>query len=187
MKSIWSKTAVIIFVLSFALAEIIWWNLYGFEKAWEQAIENIIPVFTGAIITVVVIAIIQFFKVRALINSEDNELRRIISEQADKAKSVSIWLNRHLANANIGISEAYLFGSITHNDYESGDVDVVLMFRNKKDKEYIKKERKLTHIAKEFNRTFGKQLHFQRFLASESDEFQHFVSMQSEPITILRS
>ncbi|MBI2831107.1 MAG: hypothetical protein HYX79_02490 [Chloroflexi bacterium] len=127
------------------------------------------------------------FKMRALINKENNELRLTIAQQADEAKRVAIWLGRHLANLNIGISEAYLFGSITHNYYESDDVDVVLKFRDMNDKEYVKKERKLTPIAKDFNRTFGKRLHFQRYLASESNEFERFVSMQSEPISILRS
>jgi predicted nucleotidyltransferase len=186
LKSIWSKRAAIIFVLSFVLAEIIWWRFYGFEKAREQAIENIIPVFAGAIITVVVMAIIKFFEVRALIRSEGNELCFMMKQQDDQAKTISVWLSRHLANANIGISEAYLFGSVTHNDYESHDVDVVLMFKDMKDKEYIKKERKLTAIAEQFNETFGKQIHFQRFLASESGEFQRFISMQSASISILQ-
>lgn len=185
LKSIWSKRAVIIFVLSFGIVEFIWWRLYGFEKAWERATENLIPVFAGAITTVVVMAIIKFFEVRALIRSEDNELHFMREQEADEAKGISFWLNRHLSNANIGICEAYLFGSVTHNDYESRDVDVVLIFKDMKDKEYIKKERKLTAIAEKFYETFGKKIHFQRFLASESDRFKRFVSMQSEPICIL--
>lgn len=185
-KSIWSKRAVIIFVLSFGIVEIIWWKLYGFERAWERAIENLIPVFVGAITTVVVMAIIKFFEVRTLIRSEDNELGFIKEQEADEAKSISFWLRSHLSNANLGIAEAYLFGSVTHNDYESNDVDVVLMFQDMKDKEYIAKERKLRPIAEQFNNTFGKEIHFQRFLASESDKFQVFISRQSKPISILR-
>ncbi len=151
----------------------------------EQAIENLIPVFAGVIITVVIIAIIKFFGVRALVRAEYNKLRGIVEEQTDEAKRISNWLSRHLAHLNIGISEAYLFGSVTHKDYESHDVDIVLLFQGMKDKEYIKKERKLTPIANEFNKTFGKRLHFQRFLASEADKFYQFVSLQSEPILIL--
>lgn len=93
VQSIWSKTAMIIFVLTFALAEIIWWRLFGFKKASEQALENIIPVLAGVFITVVVITTIKFFEVRTLIRGEDNKLSLVIAQQADEAKRISVWLS----------------------------------------------------------------------------------------------
>lgn len=185
-KSIWSKTAALIFLVGFVVAEIIWVKLFGLNKALEQAFENLIPAVTGVVVTALVIAVKQLFSVWALITKENNELYLIMKSQSDEAKRIAKWLRWHLDNLNIGISKAYLFGSITHNYYKSEDVDVVLKFRDMKDKEYVKNEHKLQPLVIEFNKTFGKQLHFQRFLASESDSFNKFISKQSEPLLIIQ-
>ena len=187
LQSVWCKSTIAIFLLGFVLAEGVWLKLYGFEKAKEQSIENLIPALSGAVVAVVATGVIQFVKVSQLINREGNELRLMTANQADEAKMVSFWLNWHLASANMGVSKAYLFGSVTHNFYGTSDVDAVLLFKQMSAKEYVKKQSKLKSVAQGFTKTFGKPLHFQRFLAEESGEFERFVSMQSEPICFLRS
>ena len=49
----------------------------------------------------------------------------MMAEQQDEAHIITIWLKLRLTKAKLGLSEAYLFGSISHSDYETNDVDVV--------------------------------------------------------------
>ncbi len=184
-RSIWSKKTAITLLLSFAVAETIWWKLFGFKTAWQQALENMVPAFAVAITTFFSIAITQIGKVRELMISEGNELKRLAEEQGDEAERVSVWLSGHFVKADIGIREAYLFGSVTHKYYQTNDVDIALVFKGMNVKDYAKKERRLRLLVKEFERTFGKNLHVQRFLASESDKFLDFIGKQSEPILIM--
>jgi hypothetical protein len=186
-SSIWSTQALIIFIVGLVLAEFIWWKFFGFEKALEQAIENVIPALACAVVTVFVIAIMQYFKVRQLINIEKHELLNINSQKENQSKIISSWLEHNLNNANIGIAEAYLFGSITHNYYMTNDVDLVLLFKKMSDKKYIKNQSKLKLVESDFYRTFNLKLHIQRYLADEINKFAEFISMQSEPILVIGS
>ena len=54
-----------------------------------------------------------------------------------------------------------------------------------KNAEYTKKTRRLKDITYEFQKTFRKPLHFQRFLDREKAAFSAFLAGQSEPIELL--
>ena len=185
LHAIWSKTSVITFVFSFILAEIIWWVFFDLRVTWGQALEYLIPIFVGALITIFITIIVQYSRVRSIIRKEHNQFQLMMAEQQDEAHIITNWLKLRLTKTKLGISEAYLFGSITHSSYETDDVDVVLLFKEMTQKEYMKKAEKQLIIERVFARTFGKKLHYQRFLVEESNEFHEFVSMQSEPISIL--
>ena len=91
------------------------------------------------------------------------------------------WLGNKLADEKLGISQAYLFGSVTHDSYPTNDVDVLVMFK----KMNFCKAKELRSIEKDFKHTFSKPIQFQKFLESESAGFQDFLSKQSNPLRLL--
>ena len=183
--ALWSKRAIATFVTSYALAWVIWWRIWGPTTASEQAIENLIPGLTGVLVLVLFIAIMKFGEARTVARIESNESRRINALQDSKSNQILFWLSGRLANSEIGVLRAYLFGSVTHNDYATVDVDVCVLFNQMSDVAYNRKMRQIQPITREFKRTFNNPLHLQKFLAEEEDEFEDFLGKQSNPILII--
>ena len=122
---------------------------------------------------------------RVLVRSAINESRRMRALQSSQVNEITLWLSGHLAKTESGVGQAYLFGSVIHRDYPTSDVDVALLFNDMADKEYTRKERRLAPVSRDFEKTFQKPLHFQRFLATEVEAFREFISKQSEPVLVI--
>lgn len=82
----------------------------------------------------------------------------------DRAKS---WLESRLSIGKL-VDEAFLFGSVVHNHYSTGDVDVIVVFKPAREKQIGNAGRELhERVAPEFKQVFDRPLHFQLFCARE--------------------
>lgn len=166
------------------VAFVIWALIAGLPKAWEQAVETLIPLLAGGGVTVIVIALVQWGKARRAIQAEDNEARYMGSVQDDLVKTLTNWLRHRIASPELGIAEAYLFGSVTHADYPTTDVDMVVLYTEMPINAYKNKASALGPLGSTFGKTFSLPLHLQKFLSSERSAFEDFVGKQEEPIRL---
>jgi len=148
--------------------------------------ENLIPGLVAVVIALIIMVIEKLGEARQVVRTEINDRRRMESLHESEVNQIIFWLSGKLADERLGIQQAYLFGSVTHSHYSTGDVDVAVLFRKMKDAGFVKKVRILPSIAQEFNKTFNKPLHFQRFVAEETISFSDFIARQSEPLLILQ-
>lgn len=179
----WPSTVA--FLVTVTLVGIVWWSIGGQNKAVEQAMENIIPAMVGGVVFLLIIAVVKLGEARQAIRSEAIERRRMKNLQQSRTKIIADWLGNRLADGDLGIIRAYLFGSVTHDDYETNDVDLLLLYNDMSDASYTRKACRLQkRLSSEFEQTFNKGLHFQRFLKREEKGFHDFLAQQSEPILL---
>jgi hypothetical protein len=125
-------------------------------------------------ITIVVIVSLAFISS----SPATHQLELIPRERLDDMEfrvRVKLWLEKHLSLNGL-VNEAFLFGSILHDHYLTGDVDVVVVFQPARETQIGNAGRNLNEkTASDFQQIFKHPLHFQLFCADESTEKMQFL------------
>jgi hypothetical protein len=106
--------------------------------------------------------------------------------EGDKHLRVSKWLTNRFSDPHLRVRHAALFGSIVHDHYPTSDVDLVLLFNPRPNRNIAKLVRTTKgDIATTFCNTFGHRLHVTFFCAHEEDDMKKFLSGVGKHETII--
>jgi predicted nucleotidyltransferase len=98
-------------------------------------------------------------------------------EYIDLKKAARNWLRTKLSDSKLAVQQAWLFGSITHDHYDTSDVDIIILFKPMGERQIAAAVRKITdQLASQFRLKFNRDLHVKFFCAHEENNRMNFLA-----------
>ena len=148
------------------------------------------PLWVWPLLLVTGLCLIWWDSIRRdqILRFNDHDVPHARATEKDMHERAAKWLASLLSEHKFYVNQAFLFGSIIHDDYQTSDVDLIVEFTSLSDRGLASVVRNIKgKVARDFERTFGHKLHVTFFCSYEIMALDEFLRRAGNYESIITS